>query len=466
MPTKTAGHRLGPPGNGARASPGAARRKKRAGAIAAGGVALAVVAIFGMSAPVAAQSQQDIQELKRQVETLRKKIEKLEAEQARAPAEGIKPGPVKGSFFIPGTNTAIKFGGWAQGDFQVDFDGNPGDLYSTGSIPLQDETGTVRSNESTRLAARNTRFNFTSLTPTGFGTAKGFFEFDFRGTEGTETISNSHQVRLRHAYAEFPVGKSGKLLVGQTWSNAFSLGTSAPAVSWVGSEGGLFVRQAQIRYTHDLGGGTDFRLSVENPETRIGGAPTDSGATRGALNDLYPDIIGKFTSGGSWGRADVALINQFPRIDRGGVDEIEYAWALTANVGYKVTPNDTLYLQTSGGQGLGRYLNASFLSGFLVSGDIELSDQYGFRAGFGHKVNKNLSINVFGGLERNDSPSGFTGDPNRTLWSIHGNVFYRPFPELAPNLWLALEYIHGDRETESGREGQAERIHFATRYNF
>ena len=69
----------------------------------------------------------------------------------------------------------------------------------------------------------------------------------------------------------------------------------------------------------------------------------------------------------------------------------------------------------------------------------------GFRAGFGHKVNKNLSINVFGGLESNDSPSGFTGDPNRTLWSIHGNVFYRPFPELAPNLWLALEYIHGDR---------------------
>ena len=305
-----------------------------------------------------------------------------------------------------------------------------------------------------------------SRTISAYGTAKGFFEFDFRGTEGTETISNSHNVRLRHAYADFPVGKSGKLLVGQTWSNAFSLGTAAPAVSWVGSEGGLFVRQAQIRYTHDLGDGTDFRLSVENPETRIGGAPTDSGATRGALNDLYPDVIGKFTFGGSWGRADVALINQFPRIDRGGVDETEYAWALSANVGYKVTSNDTLYLQTSGGQGLGRYLNASFLSGFLVSGDIELSDQYGFRAGFGHKVNKNLSINVFGGLERNDSPSGFTGDPNRTLWSIHGNVFYRPFPELAPNLWLALEYIHGDRETESGREGQAERIHFATRYNF
>ena len=239
-----------------------------------------------MSAPpAAAQSQQDIQELKRQVETLRKKIEKLEAEQARAPAEGIKPGPVKGSFFIPGTNTAIKFGGWAQGDFQVDFDGNPGDLFSASRIPLQDETGTSRSNESTRLAGRNTRFNFTSLTPTDYGTAKGFFEFDFRGTEGTETISNAHNPRVRHAYAEFPVGKRGKLLVGQTWSNAFSLGTAAPAVSWVSSEGGLFVRQAQIRYTHDLGDGTDFRLSVENPETRIGGAPTDSGATRGALND-------------------------------------------------------------------------------------------------------------------------------------------------------------------------------------
>jgi DcaP outer membrane protein len=439
--------------------PDPARRTRAA----ARGVALVAAAAFGLSsAPSAAQSDQAIQDLKRQMETLQKKIEKLES----APAKAARPGPVKGSFFVPGTNTAIKFGGWVQTDFMTDFSGDAGDLFAASRIPLQDQSNLSRSNESTRVVARNSRFNFTSMTPTSFGMVKGLFEMDFRGSEGTETLSNSAGVRLRHAYAEFPAGKNGKILVGQTWSNAFSLGTAASSVSWVSSEGGLFVRQPQIRYTRNLGNGTDFRLSLENPEARIAAAPADNGAFRGALNDLYPDVVAKFTFRGGWGRGDVAFINQFPRLDRGGISETAYAWGLSANVGLKVTRNDTAYVQTSFGQGLGRYLNASFQSGFVVNNSIELSDQAGVRLGFKHKVNENLTFNLFGGVEQNESPTGFSGDPNITTWSTHANAFYRPFPESAKNLWLAVEFIHGERETESGRKGEANRLHFATRYRF
>lgn len=425
------------------------------------GFVITVAAIVGLAGPPAmAQRASDMQSLKDQMKTLQKKIEKMEKD------AGTKAGPIKGSFLVPGTNTYIRFGGFVQADMMVDFAGDPGDLYSTSSIPLQDASSTARSNESTRIVGRNSRLNFTSLIPIENGHVKGYLEMDFRGARGTETISNSHRPRLRHAFTEFPISDTAKLTFGQTWSNAFSFGTSASSVSWVGSEGGLFVRNPQIRYTQKLGKAMGISLSVENPETRVGGAPAGTGPSGTALNDLYPDILGKVTAGGKWGRADIGIVNQFPRIDRGGVDETAYAWGLWANAGIKVTSKDTIYVQTSYGRGMGRYLNASFQSGYVVGGKIKLSEQYGIRLGYGHKFGENLSFNIFGGLERNDSPSGFTGNPNSRLRSAHANVFYRPFPKKARNLWMALEYVHGERETESGQKGEADRIHFATRYNF
>jgi len=122
---------------------------RRSRCIALRGVAAAgtAIAVLGLSAvPAAAQ---DIQELKRQIETLQKRMEQLErapAPPAQAPAEAIRPGPEKGSFYIPGTNTAFKFGGIVSADLQADLAGDPGPTFSAGSIPLDSDTAS-RSNE-------------------------------------------------------------------------------------------------------------------------------------------------------------------------------------------------------------------------------------------------------------------------------------------------------------------------------
>lgn len=431
--------------------------------LVSGGAALSILAL---SVPPA--HADEVQDLKRQMETLLNRINNLEQEQKREKsarkknsAGTIRPGPTKGSFMLPGTNTAIKFGGWVQGDLQFDAAGDPGDLFSAANIPLQSADSSSRSNQHFRAQGRNSRLNFTSLTPTDSGSVKGYLEFDFRGSSGSETVSNSSLTRIRHAYLDFPTGKNGKVLVGQSWSNFFSLGTTASAVSWVGSEGGVFVRQAQLRYTHNLGF-AKLGLSVENPDGNVGNAPSGDND----LDDQLPDAVAKLSFAGSWGRGDVGWLNRFLIIDRGGVDEFEYGWGLTANAAFKLGKNDTFFVQTVGGQGLGRYLNASFLSSYLVNNKIELSDQYGFRLGFKHVFNRRVSTNVFGGLERNDPATGFTGTPNSKLWSVHANVFVKPFPNKVPNLWTGLEFIHGERETKGGGEGETDRIHFAARYAF
>lgn len=312
---------------------------------------------------------------------------------------------------LPGTNTSIKFGGWLQGDLMFDGAGDPGDLFSASSIPLQSADNSSRGNKHFRAQGRNSRLNLTILTPTGNGKVKRYMEFDFRGDVGSETVSNSSKLRLRHAYLNFPVGENGSLLVGQSWSNFFSLGTTASAVSWVGSEGGVFVRQAQLRYTQNLGF-AKFGISIENPDGNIDGAPSGDND----LNDRYPDVIAKLSFRGPWGRGDIGWLSRFLVIDRGGIDEFEYGWGLTANAAFKLSKNDTLFVQTVGGRGLGRYLNASFKSSFLINDKIELSDQFGARLGFKHVFNDQFSVNVFGGMERNDPANGFSGTPNYNLW--------------------------------------------------
>jgi hypothetical protein len=429
--------------------------------IASGGIALSIVALSTLPAHA-----NELQDLKRQVERLLNRIDKVEQGQRRAPknssAAEVTRGHTKGSFMVPGTNTSIKFGGWMRGDLMFDAAGDPGDLFSVGSIPLQSADNSSRSNKHFRAQGRNSRLNLTVLTPTGDGgNVKGFMEFDFRGGDGTETVSNSGHLRLRHAYVDFPMGENGRVLVGQSWSNFFSLGTTAPAVSWVGSEGGIFVRQAQLRYTHNLGY-AKFGLSIENPDGNVGNAPSGDND----LNDQYPDVIAKMSFKGAWGRGDIGWLNRFLVIDRGGVDEVEYGWGLTANAAFKLGKQDTLYVQGVGGRGLGRYLNAGFQSSYLVNNKIELSDQVGFRLGYGHVFNKQVSMNVFGGMERNDPATGFTGTPNYKLWSVHANMFFKPFPKTVPNLSTGIEYIHGERETTSGGEGETDRIHFMTRFKF
>ncbi|MBI3014361.1 MAG: porin, partial [Candidatus Tectomicrobia bacterium] len=403
-------------------------------------------------APVRADELQDLKQqlgtLQKRIETLesekvekerlQRRVEKLEAEKKEEVV--LKKGPIPGSFVVPGTNTAIKFGGFVQFDTQLDFTGDSGDTFSASNIPLKklpDTQGGGGRTEHLRLTARNTRLNFTSLTPSPWGDVKGFFEFDFRGAQGNQATTNAEAPRLRHAYVE-----TGPLLFGQTWSTFFSLGTAADTLSWVGGAGGTFARQPQIRYTRKVGA-TELQFALENPETDIGNAPTGSGD----LNDLYPDVVAKARWKGKWGLADVAWLSRFLRVDRAGVNQTEYGWGVTANARINTWGKDAAFVQTVAGQGLGHYLDFSFKSGHLVSGDIEPSDQWGAKLGYKHVFSDQIESNVSGGIEMDNPPQGFTGDPNHRLWSGHANVFYKPFPKNVPGLWYGLEYIHGERRT-------------------
>src|SRR4029077_10751933 len=98
-----------------------------------------------------------------------------------------------GLFYLPGTETILKIGGYAKTDFIYDLKpaGNT-DSFVTSSIPVPQ----VASVNNFTVSIRPTRLNLDFRVPTtGLGEARFYVEADFFGT-------NSTTPRLRHAYGQ------------------------------------------------------------------------------------------------------------------------------------------------------------------------------------------------------------------------------------------------------------------------
>ena len=162
-----------------------------------------------LAGPVAAG---EADELKEQIRVLMEKVQALESKQnqqqqqieaqktlpAPAPANVVTGGDFPGSWKLPGTDTSIKFGGYIKADFIYDLDQKGGD---TQGFPAADDGNSIDLDTGHFSAhARQTRINFETRTPTDMGPVRTYLEFDFFGTRGSETVTNAHQPRMRHAF--------------------------------------------------------------------------------------------------------------------------------------------------------------------------------------------------------------------------------------------------------------------------
>lgn len=208
----------------------------------------------------------------------------MSAKQAQsAPANAVTGGATPGSFKLPGSDTSVKIGGYIKVDgiFNSRSAGGTADQeLEAGGIPLSD----ANEDRQLTLHARQTRLNIGTSTPSALGEVKTFLEGDFFGASGNEVVSNSHNLRLRHAF-----GSIGGLLIGQTWSNYMILPTGPEVLDFGGPVGSIFVRQPQVRWTQPFSGGS-WSVSLENPESNIAGVgPTG--------DDRVPDVVGRYAVG-------------------------------------------------------------------------------------------------------------------------------------------------------------------------
>lgn len=417
---------------------------------------LAVAAALASIAPLAAA--QTVPELKAQLEAVQKRLAELERkQQATAPANVVTGGDIPGSFKLPGSDTSVKLGGYIKLDtvFSSRSAGvnSQGDqLLSAGLIPVGPGAGDNERRQVT-IHARQTRANLFTSTPTRWGPLTTLLEGDFFGADGTETVSNSHGFRLRHAY-----GSLGSLSAGQFWTNFMNVAMLPDTVDFGGSTASLFIRQAQLRWTEKFATG-EWAVSLENPESAIA-TPGTATAFR-ADDDRVPDIVGSVKFGNFW----LAAIARNIRIDSAAApaaDQDEWGGGLAFAGKIPIGRDDVRFL-VYGGNAIGRYRAGLFVDGVLDSaGQLSLPDVVGGLVAYRHLWNASLRSNLVLSATRADLPSGSFGGLTESANSLHANLIWAPWKAVE----LGAEFIHAKREVESGNSGSLNRVQLFAKYDF
>ena len=288
---------------------------------------------------------------------------------------------------------------------------------------------------------------------------RAYLEFDLFGggmaNLGNQASTNTHGVTLRQAYVTWD-----KWLAGQTWSNFQDVAALPDAVDFVGpTEGTTFVRQAQVRYTSG-----PFSVALENPQTLVNGyrATTRTISDDGSL----PDLTARWTTKGDWGHVSVAGIARQLRHDTATTSASDTGYGVSVSGKYNLGKSDDVRYMLTAGRGIGRYVAFGLGADGVLDASAGELDGIGVLAGFvswRHVFNPKLRGNLMFSRAQFDNDTDWTGfGVTESAQSVHANLIYSPFPKLD----IGAELIWGNREVESGADGDLRRLHTTVKYSF
>ena len=405
-----------------------------------------------------------IAQLEQMVQGLKSELEAQKAAQAAQPAPAPLPAgaqPIQATTISPAANAGTRFsyGGFIKLDAMYTntdggeiADGSPGRLfYLPSTIPV----GGGDEGTDLDMHAQFSRFWFSADTDIDGHKVKAYIEADmFGNANGNETATNTYGVTLRHAYVSWD-----KWLAGQTWSNFQDAAALPDAVDFVGpTDGTIFVRQAQIRYTNG-----PWSLSVENPETLVN-AHLSTARISSDDNNL-PDVTARYLHKAAWGHFTVAGLARQLKYETLASDESESAFALSVSGKWNLGANDDIRYMLSGGSGLGRYLAFGLGADAMqaADGSLEALDGYGGFVAWRHAFGPKLRGSLFYSMAQFDNDPALTGlAVTESARSIHANLIYSPLPRID----IGAEIIFGERELENGQSGELDRLHMHVKYNF
>ena len=436
-------------------------------------IALAAGAILACPAPALAQGS----DLETRVQALEALVQELQQELAAARAEQVEAddaivrlesAATEDRALRPSAQTAnadgfmvgdtrVRIGGFMDLDAHVTTlsDGAIAsgsiarDFYIPGATPVGGEETTT-----TDFTAESTRIFVNASRDVNGRAATGYLEVDFLGSlQGDERVSNSFSPRLRRAYLDY-----NGFRLGQDWSTFQNTSAIPESASFlILPDGMVFVRQAQIRYTNG-----PWQFALENGDTTftsVGGGRVE------ADTNTIPDVVARYNRSGNFGNYSVALLLRQLRADIAGVDDEAFGYALSVGGRLAMGPRDDLRFNLTGGEGVGRYIGLNAANAAMVdpmTGDLEAVSSVGGLVAWRHAFGADSRFNIgVSGLSI-DNPDFAPGSSTSEVISGYAAVL----TDIAPNVSLGVELMHGMRETEAGADGSISRFTFSTRYGF
>ena len=436
-----------------------------------GPLALAIAGLLAMG-PALAQTDREAQ-LEARIAELERMVGELVKQQANAaatppapaapaaPAGAPPPPPVQTISIVPGANpgTRFSYGGFIKvNSSYTDYsDGNPPagslarDFYLPGAIPV----GGAGESAVFDSHAKQSRFWFATDTVLENGDKLASrIELDFGvPTGGDERNTNTYNPVLRRAYFTY-----NNWLAGQEWSNFMELSALPETADFIGpTEGMIFDRQAQVRYTRGA-----WALSSENPQTTL--LPFGGGARIVSDENTMPDLTARYTRKGDWGLLSVAGLMRQLRLETPAGAESANGYGISVTGKFMFGANDLRFMATAG-SGIGRYLGLNFFEDGVLNarGDIDPIDMVAAYAAWRQVWAGSLRSNFILGYTSADNDRALTGlNANAEASSARVNLFWTP----APKLDVGIELSTAKRELERGTSGTQNRIDLMARYAF
>jgi hypothetical protein len=407
---------------------------------------------------------------------LKERLAKLETSVAEIPQDpaammGMESFP--GALRIPGTNAAIKFGGYVNVDYARSFAPLVSkDRFIVGSIPVPNTNDAVQ--QSTSLTANQSRFNVDVRENTSVGAFRAFMEGDFGGTDNT--------FRLRHAFGQFK-----DVLAGQTWSAFYDPQAAPEEIDFEGISGRVVLRQTQVRWFPSIGKEWDLQFSLEDPQPEITeycdqNNPLDNGClntarvfAQGASNNPDAIVSVRRNFGDRYHLRFAGLSRQLRATtsiqgSTASITDSTNGWGLTVSGVIKAgwwSANDNIKFQIIGGKGIGRYTNDPNTIGgldgvFDQNANIKALPLFAGFLAYEHWWTSTQRSTFLGSWVNINTFDFQPDDAYRKTRRLTANYLWSPIPRVD----VGAEFLWGKRINKDKQSGTATQLQLMSRYRF
>ena len=334
-----------------------------------------------------------------------------------------------------------KLGGYFKVDLIHDFDEiGSTDTFDVRTIPTSGDTD----GDSTRIHARQTRFNLDVQGPTSVGPFRGFFEGDF--------FSDQNGFRIRHAY-----GTVGEILGGQTWSTFMDEAAMPEQLDFESPVAMPMIRQAMVRWTRQLEDGDYVAVALEDPDSDViapAGVP-------GEAKEPLPDLNARLHWKNSRGHVQLGLFGGMARFDPdvGSPDDV-WLWGLNLSTKLATWGADNAIVQVTYGDGVGRYRGGTTAAPD-ASGDLEAVEILGVLGSYQHHWCEEYRSSFGYAWAEGDLPAGSPATGTEDVDYGFVNLIW----QFCDRAWAGIEYLYGARGTFDGEDGHANRVQLALRFD-
>ncbi|MBO6152556.1 MAG: DcaP-like protein, partial [Acinetobacter sp.] len=295
-------------------------------------LALAVTAVMVSTAHAGKAEQEQIQQLRKEVDALKSliqqqhqvqqqqqtQIEQVKAQPVQIAAVAVKAeSPLTGFKSKAGAN--VNLYGFVRGDANYIIEGADDDFNAVHKVNGSGATDPKLVNDKLRATAKTTRIGLDFNTPVGDAKVGGKVELDFASNDN----SKSENLRIRHAYLTY-----NDWLFGQTTSNFLS--NHAPEmIDFSTNLGGGTARVPQVRYGFKLAPATQLFVSAEEADS--------SGVVAGTTKYSLPNLTAKLTQGFAEGKGSASARALIENYKSTVADDNETGWGVAAGVNYQVS---------------------------------------------------------------------------------------------------------------------------------